>query len=84
MLDKSELHKGGDIHALNDSNLILLPSRREALSSAFDILNETQQNVSKRFKLKSYELLEDTGIELNNGCINLLLFDSFTTKENPP
>lgn len=84
MLEKSELHKGGDIHALNDSNLILLPSRREALSSAFDILNETQQNVSKRFKLKSYELLEDTGIELNNGCINLLLFDSFTTKENPP
>lgn len=85
MLEESELQKGGDIYALNDSKLILLPSRREALSSAFDILNETQQTVSKkRFKIESYELLEDTGIELNNGCINLLLFDAFTTKENPP
>lgn len=84
-LDESELRGGGDIHAINESKLILLPSRRETLRKAFDILNDVENEVSKgNFNLKSYEILDDTGSELNSGCINLLLFDSFTTKENPP
>lgn len=90
MLDEKELRQDGDIHSINDSDLILIPARRDSVSltSAFGILGGTniqqQQLTGKEFTLKSFQLLEDTGTGLNDGCINLLLFDAYTTKENPP
>ncbi|KAK6463632.1 subunit of activation mediator subcomplex of RNA polymerase II holoenzyme [Scheffersomyces coipomensis] len=86
-LDEDELQCGGDIHSFNDRNLMLVSSRTESvsLSNAFGILGSTPTTVkSKRdFKLRSFEILEDSSSSLNDGCINLQLFDAYTTKENP-
>lgn len=88
MLDEKELGLDSDIHTVNESNLLLIPARRDSVSftSAFGILGtaNVQQQAGYEFSLKSYQLLEDTGPALNDGCINLLLFDAYTTRENPP
>lgn len=88
MLDKQELSLDSDVHCVNDSNLLLVPARRDSVSftAAFGILGgaNVQQPSGNEFSLKSYQLLEDTGAALNDGCINLLLFDAYTTRENPP
>lgn len=89
MLDEQELTQDGDIHNVNNSDLILVSTRRDTVSfsSAFGLLegsNVQQPTASRQFSLKSYQLLEEAGNSVNDGCINLLLFDAYTTKENIP
>lgn len=43
---------------------------------------------TQSFKMKSFEILEDVNSNtnknsVNDGCINLRLFDAYTTNENP-
>lgn len=87
-LEKDELENGGDIHSINNSGLVLIDSRIEGSrdSNEFNGLDNHQQvnNIPQQFKIKSFELLKDTSLSLNDGCINILLFDSYTTRENPP
>ncbi|KAK6459296.1 subunit of activation mediator subcomplex of RNA polymerase II holoenzyme [Scheffersomyces xylosifermentans] len=85
-LTEDELQRGGDIHGFNDSDLVLISNRSESVSfsSAFGILPATHQKPKGQpFKMRSYEILEGTSSSLNDGCINLHLFDAYTTKENP-
>lgn len=90
MLDEKELQGESDINSVNNANLVLVPSARKSasLTSAFGILEgpgaQKQQIRDREFVFKSFQLLEDNGGGLNDGCINLLLFDAYTTKENPP
>ncbi|RLV91411.1 Mediator of RNA polymerase II transcription subunit 12 [Spathaspora sp. JA1] len=82
MLDEEELNQGGDLHVFNNSGLILKPSRpNETFGS---ILNQETREEIKFVKFKSFEILEDTSLALNDGCINLQLLDAYTTRENPP
>ncbi|KAI5955313.1 SRB8 [Candida jiufengensis] len=98
MLQEDELKNGGDSHIFNDRGLKLQLTKHNSLDiSPFvgNILNtndtKDDQNsmkilrtISKPFKLRSYEILEDTNSGLNDGCINLSLFDAYLTKENIP
>lgn len=89
MLDEKELHLESDISSVNNTNLVLIPSQRKSVSltSAFSILEGSAQGKDARgpdFGFKGFQLVEDNGGGLNDGCINLLLFDAYTTKENPP
>ncbi|CCG23893.1 Srb8 RNA polymerase II mediator complex subunit [Candida orthopsilosis Co 90-125] len=96
MLDKKELIHGGDANHINDSNLKLQIPKTDSLNiPAFvgnmlsNEKNEDHEDSQSRtyvrpFILRSYELLEDTSYSLNDGCINLSLFNSYVSKENPP
>lgn len=86
-LSEDELQSGGDIHGFNESNLVLISSSNDStFSGAFALItNPHQRPKGQPFKLRSFEILEGTSTtSLNDGCINLQLFDSYTTKENPP
>lgn len=82
-LDDDELTRDSDYHIINNWHLAVEPARRDsgAFSREFGLLARPS---SKELSLRSFELLEDTSTGLNDGCINLLLFDAYTTKENPP
>jgi len=83
-LTDDELQRGGDINIVNDNNLVLFKARNDSLSN-FGIIGSTNSmGTSTPFKLKSFEVVEDTSTSLNDGCINLQLFDSYITRENPP
>ncbi|EGW35667.1 uncharacterized protein SPAPADRAFT_133266 [Spathaspora passalidarum NRRL Y-27907] len=86
MLDDEELNHGGDVHAFNDSGLVLLQARPHSVSLPFGILNNNEKvsNEIKMVKFRSFEILEDTSSALNDGCVNLQLLDAYTTRENPP
>lgn len=86
-LDERELSNGGDYVLLVSSGLSLVqPSKDSFLSSeTFNLLGDkTLQSPPPSFKIKSFEILENTDKEINNGRLNLLLFDAYTTKQNPP
>lgn len=88
MLDNDELERGGDISVFNNRGLVLKSTRNESSDlTSFgenNIMKSKNQQV-KDFKFKSFEILEDIGTNsLNDGCINLQLFDAYTTRENPP
>lgn len=92
-LEEEELNKGGDIHYFNESNLIVVPSKSDpvVISNPFGLLGESNTSGkdstklnARPFKMKSYEIFEDCSSSINDGCLNLQLFDAYTTKENPP
>ncbi|KAI5965554.1 SRB8 [Candida pseudojiufengensis] len=94
---EDELKYGGDLNYFNDRGLKLQLTKHNSLDlSPFvgNILDNNEKleeeslknlrTVSKPFKLRSYEILEDTSHSINDACINLSLFDAYLTKENIP
>ncbi|RCK67620.1 Mediator of RNA polymerase II transcription subunit 12 [Candida viswanathii] len=88
MLDSNELEHGGDISVFNNRGLVLKSTRNDNPElPPFDQNNlmKSKSKQLKEFKFKSFEVLEDIGANsLNDGCLNLQLFDAYTTRENPP
>lgn len=83
-LDEEELDYGSDVGYINNSGLVLTSTRSDSIgfSTAFGVLQ--QDAPIQRFNIKGMNLIEDTSTELNDGCINLSLFDAYTIRENPP
>ncbi|CAN3500466.1 mediator of RNA polymerase II transcription subunit 12 [Diutina catenulata] len=82
-LDQSEL-AGGDFNYFNDGHLALVPAERQS-DSLVNLLDAGQQKPkTQKFSVSSVEVFEDCSNGLNDGCINLSLFDAYTTRENPP
>lgn len=82
-LDDDELYNSSDVDYINKYGLLLKSVRRDsiAFSSPF---GTTQPEVPIiPFKIKSLQLIEDASSGLNNSCINLSLFEAYTTRENP-
>lgn len=73
MLDEEEVNSGSDYAVFNDSGLVGVP------------VNKSDEAHSQPFKIKSFEIIENTGTpgELNDGCVNLLLFGAYVVRENP-
>lgn len=67
-LDQDELSNDGDFHFVNGDSLVVIDKREH----------------TQKLTFKSFEILEDTGDDINGGFINLLLFEAYTTKQNPP
>lgn len=80
VMDENELKYDGDVCFVNQSGLVLQNCRRDSL---FGHLMGHNENPTLPFQVKSLKLIEDTSTALNDGCINLSLFDAYTTKENP-
>lgn len=80
-LDRSELENDGDIDFVNQSGLVLQHCRRHSMTFIQYMAHDVHPSVP--FSIKSLKLIEDTSSGLNDGCINLSLFDAYTTKENP-
>ena len=96
MLEEEELKYGGDYHIFNNTGLYLKSTKNESVSlppfvtglnkTAGDYDNSSARMIKQPFKMKSFEILEDVNNNknsVNDGCINLRLFDAYTTKENP-
>lgn len=87
-LSEDEISSSGDIHAVNNAGYRLRSLNGEQSTYLTGLLSATeimsQPPVTKKFTMKSYETLESTKHGINLARINLLLFSSFTTKENPP
>lgn len=87
-LNEDELTKGGDYQNLNQSRFVLVKSRRDSVfltnSGPFNILKKHEMVPPPEFKMKSFEIIDNTEDNVNDGRINLLLFDAYTTKQNPP
>lgn len=75
MLDEDELHNDGDVATLNKAGLVLLAKHMDG--SPFDV--ET-----KPFSIQTFRLIEDASSGLNSGCLNLSMFETYATRENPP
>lgn len=87
MLQKDELETGGDTHNVNGNHLKLINPRRDSvfMSEPFGLLGEKQyESPPLEFKIKSFGILESAETGINDGIINLLLFEAYTTKQNPP
>lgn len=86
-LTQSELQKGGDFQNMNHSQFTMVKSRRDPVflsnSGPFNLLKKPNES-PPQFAIKSFEILDNTDDSINNGRINLLLFDAYTTKQNPP
>lgn len=80
-LDHSELENDGDIDFVNQSGLVLQHCRRDSMTFIPYMAQDDHPSVP--FSIKSLKLIEDTSTGLNDGCIDLSLFDAYTTKENP-
>ncbi|CAI5759270.1 unnamed protein product [Candida verbasci] len=95
MLDEDELKYGGDVSIFNESGLILKNMKiNNAINDSFvsNIVTDSRSNeddksfksiTKKYFKITSFQILEDSSQSLNDGCLNLQLFDAYVTKENP-
>lgn len=96
MLDLEELKYGGDVSTFNDPSLVIDSTRRDVFAMSPFVSNLLSVNKSgdyqktsndidiKPFQMKSYEIIEDTTVStVNDACLNLLLFDSYLTRENP-
>jgi len=96
MLEEEELKYGGDYHIFNNTGLYLKSTKNESVSlppfvtglnkTAGDYDSSSARMIKQPFKMKSFEILEDVNNNknsVNDGCINLRLFDAYTTKENP-
>lgn len=81
VLDEDELKYDGDINFVNQSGLVLTHCRRDSMT--FTPFVAHNEHPSLPFAIKSLKLIEDTGSGPNDGCIDLSLFDAYTTKENP-
>lgn len=80
-LDEDELRYGSDISFVNDAGLTLTPNAESlSFSSPFNVPRE---KTSRPFAIQSMQLIEDTGTGVNDGCLNLSIFEAYTTKENP-
>lgn len=76
MLDEEELNCGSDFAAFNDSGLVAVPVDKKRSSS----------EKVKPFKIKSFEIIEGStngSEDLNDSCINLLMFGAYVLRENP-
>ncbi|EGV62020.1 RNA polymerase II mediator complex subunit [Yamadazyma tenuis] len=86
-LQENEINASGDFHIFNNSGLYLVKSSRDSMFSnePFNLLGEKKKvGDPPKFKISSFEILENTNPEINNGKINLSLFDAYITKQNPP
>lgn len=81
VLDRNELQHDGDASFVNQSGLVLQHCRRDLM--LFGPFMGQNDHPTLPFSIKSLKLIEDTSSGLNDGCINLSLFDAYTTKENP-
>lgn len=76
MLDDEELTRGSDYAVFNESGLLGVP---------VDSKHGSDQPIP--FKIKSFEIIEgvsSTAENLNDSCINLLMFSAYVVRENPP
>lgn len=87
-LTEDEISSSGDIHAVNNAGYRLRSLSGDLSTYLTGLLSATevvpQRPITKQFTMRSYETLESTKHGINLARINLLLFSSFTTKENPP
>lgn len=83
-LDNDELDSGGDVKLLNNESLILAStSDSTAFGSPFGEM-QRNESVNWPFTIRSVQLIEETGGDINDGCVNLALLKAYTTKENVP
>lgn len=85
MLDDKELQNDGDIHMLNDSDFQVLSIRKKPVNSSPSFMEESvviYRDVP--LHLNSFEVLESSIDSINENFLNLLLFDAYLTRENPP
>ncbi|KAK6199401.1 uncharacterized protein RJT21DRAFT_127670 [Scheffersomyces amazonensis] len=72
-LDVDELETSGDFHSFNNSGLVLVSSRNDSVSLS-NILGSTPtaaKSITKlEFKLRSFEILEDTSNSLNDADVS--------------
>ncbi|CAN3374982.1 hypothetical protein DIURU_000240 [Diutina rugosa] len=83
-LDEDELN-GGDYNYFNHHGLVMEPSARDPGSLANLLGTTTPRRPPPRrpFAVKGFEVFEDTSAGVNDACVNLSVFDAYTTKENP-
>ncbi|RKP28351.1 hypothetical protein METBISCDRAFT_20754 [Metschnikowia bicuspidata] len=79
-LDDDELHRTSDICIVNNRHLELRAAGDAGTHNPFSAPCDRPQRV---FTMKSVALIEDPTDGVNNGCLNLALFDAYTTRENP-
>lgn len=77
-LDDDELYHESDFNMVNNQGWHLIARQRKSITT-FDM----QPQALKPFHIKSMCLIENTGTNLNDGCVNLLYFGAYVTKENP-
>lgn len=83
-LDNDELESGGDVKLLNNESLILASSGDSTtFGSPFGEM-QRNESVNWPFTIRSVQLIEETGGDINDGCVNLALLKAYTTKENVP
>lgn len=79
-LDDDELHRTSDICIVNNRHLELRAAGDAGTQNPFSAPCDRPQRV---FTMKSVALIENPTDGVNNGCLNLALFDAYTTRENP-
>lgn len=77
--DSEELNTDSDVSFVNQSGLVLRHCRRDLITYH----DYSDHSTSYPFTVTSLALIDDTSSSLNDGCINLSLFDAYTTRENP-
>lgn len=82
-LDDDELYYSSDVGHINNYGLLLASARRDSIAFSSPFGSTQRELPIKPFTIKSMKLIEDTGTGLNDGCINLSLFEAYTTRENP-
>lgn len=83
-LDEDELYYSSDVGHINNYGLLLSSARRNSIGFSSPFGTAQRDLPTKPFTIKSMKLIEDTSTGLNDGCINLSLFEAYTTRENPP
>lgn len=82
-LDESEL-SGGDYNYFNHHGLVVAPLARDPLlANLLGTTTSRRRSPRRPFLVKGFEVFEDTLAGVNDACVNLLVFDAYTTKENP-
>lgn len=82
-MDDDELHYSSDVGHINNYGLLLSPARRDSIGFSNPFGTAQGDLPIKPFTIKSMQLIEDTSTGLNDGCVNLSLFEAYTTRENP-
>ncbi|CAH2352019.1 mediator of RNA polymerase II transcription subunit 12 [[Candida] railenensis] len=76
-LDEKELTSDAEINYVNGDAL-------EIVSVVEGSEGQAQRAAQSGMHMKSFELLEGNGSGINGSCINLSLFQAYTTRQNPP
>lgn len=76
-LDEKELTSDAEINYVNGDAM-------EIVSVVEGSEDQAQRAAQSGLHMKSFELLEGNGSGINGSCINLLLFQAYTTRQNPP